>query len=73
MLMGTRGYLSCSKETKHKERIISTDIFNASFKVSQGTFGKTISQTLFLGVPALSQEHLCRRFSSESDAVHVQF
>lgn len=71
--MGTRGYLSGSKGTKQKERIISTEIFNDSPKVSQGAFGKTKSQTLFLGVPALSQEHLSSHFNSESDSMHFQF
>lgn len=71
--MGTRGYLSGSKETKQKERIISTDILNDTPKVCQGASGKTKSQTLFLGLPALPQEHLSRHFNSESDAVHFQF
>lgn len=56
--MGTRGYLSGSKETKQKEGIISPDISTDSPKASQEAFGKTKSQTLFLGVPVLSQEHL---------------
>lgn len=71
--MGTRDYLCSSKETKQKERIISTDVFNDSPEVSQGVFGKSKSQTLLLGVPALSQEHLSRHFNSESNAVPFQF
>lgn len=58
ILVGTRGYLSGSKETKQKEGIISPDISTDSPKASQEAFGKTKSQTLFLGVPVLSQEHL---------------
>lgn len=53
--------------------MINTDISMIQLfqpKISQGTSGKTKSQTPFLGIPFLSEEHPSRHFNSECNAVY---